>query len=311
MKRIIFITTLLAVFLSIGIVGCEDNETPCENYTEQEKAKSYEWAVGDFGKGEECKITKYPEHFKISELEYGNYQYKPLEDFEGTDTVEITTLTKEEDGINVCKATYRLTFSVLGCGMKTKRELLSKKIYDPCPDYTQQEKARKYEWAVGDFGAREGCKILKQAEHFKISELDENANYTYEPEEDFLGSDTIEVETETSSEDGLTGHITVYKIEFTITECGLKAKKTIKETQDVKYKRAKIGGPFPDNCIIYSRYRVITTNSIFLPENLPEEFKINKLKVLINFTLTGRAEHCGMDPSQPFVIVNRIKKDIQ
>ncbi len=311
MRRIILTVTLLALFLSVGILGCDDNESPCENYTEQEKAKSYEWAVGNFGKGEECSITKHPEHFKISELENGIYNYEPLEDFEGTDTAEITTLTNEEDGINVCKATYRLTFTVSVCGMKTKRELLSKKIYDPCPDYTEEEKAKKYEWAVGEFGARESCKILKQAEYFKISELDENANYTYEPEEDFLGSDTIEIETETSSEDGLTGHVTVYKIEFTITECGLKAKKTIKETQDVKYKEGYIMADFMDGCSQYVIDGKGDEEFHYPPKNLPDEFKTHKLKILVNFTITDETKYCNWGGDVQLVVINRIKKDIE
>ncbi len=204
MKRIIFTTTLLSLFLSVGIVGCNDNESPCENYTEQEKTKAYEWAIGEFG-------------------------------------------------------------------------------------------------------AREGCKILKQAEHFKISELDKNANYTYEPEEDFLGSDIVEIETETSSEDGLTGYITVYKIEFTITECGLKAKKTIKETRDVKYQKGIVWGPYPDLC---SKYRIIISHDL-PPKNLPEKFKINNLNVLVDFTVTDETKHCGFSGIRNFIIVNRIKKDIE
>ncbi len=310
MKRIIILlATLLALFLSIGVVGCNDNEGPCENYTEQEKAKAYEWAVGDFGKGEECSITKQAEHFKISELENNIYNYEPLEDFEGTDTVEITTLTNEEDGINVCRATYRLTFAVSVCGMKTKRELLSKKIYDPCPDYTKQEKARKYEWAVGEFGSREGCKILKQAEHFKISELDENTNYTYEPEEDFLGSDTIEIETETSSEDGLTGYVTIYKIEFMVTECGLKAKKTVSK-KEVKYEKAKIIGQFGgDTC---NAYMIILKGKGWKkPSNLPKEFEEDGLQILVNYTKTNRVHNCGWGGYPSIIIINRIKKDIK
>ncbi len=205
MKRIIFTTTLLSLFLSVGIVGCNDKESPCENYTEQEKAKSYEWAVGEFG-------------------------------------------------------------------------------------------------------SRESCKILKQAEHYKISELDEKANYKYEPEEGFLGSDIVEIETETSSEDGLTGYITVYKIEFTVTQCGLKAKKIIKETQDVKYQKGIVWEIIPDLC---GKDKIKIKDNYFPTKNLPNKFKIDGLKVLVNFTITEEKKHCGFIGFKHFIFINRIKKDIE
>ncbi len=313
MKRIIFIlVTLFALLISVGIWSCEDDSNPCTNYTEQEKAKTYEWSVGNFDKGEECLIIKQAKHSKISKLdESANYKYEPQADFTGIDIADIKTKTKESDGINVCETTYRLTFAILECGMKTERKVLTKTIYDPCPDYTKQERSKTYEQVVGDFGAREGCKILKKAEHSQVSELDKNNTYRYEPEENFTGTDVVEIETETSSRDGLTGHITVYKIVFTVTECGLKTKKTVMERKDVKYQKAKVWGPIPDNCAEYSRYRIMTTNSLFLPENLPDEFNINQLKVLINFTFTGRTEHCGMSKGQRFIIINRVKKDIE
>ncbi len=313
MKRIIFIlVTLFALLLSVGIWSCEDDSNPCANYTEQEKTKNYEWSLGNFDKGEECLIIKQAKHSKISKLdESANYKYVPQANFTGTDIVDIKTKTKEADGINVCETTYRLTFAILECGMKTERKLISKTIYDPCPDYTKQERTKKYEWEVGDFGVREGCKILKQAEHSQVSELDKNNTYRYEPEENFRGTDVVEIETETSSKDGLTGHIIVYKIVFTVTECGLKTAKTVMERKDVKYQKLTVFGPMHDNCAEYSRYRIMTAKNFLLPENLPDEFKIHKLKVLINFTFTGRIEHCGMSPRQRFIIINRIKKDIE
>ncbi len=310
MKRIIFIlVTLFALLISVGIWSCEDDSNPCANYTEQEKAKTYEWSLGNFGKGEECHIIKQAKHSKISKLdESANYKYVPKADFTGTDVVDIKTKTKESDGINVCETTYRLTFAILECGMKTERKVLSKTIYAPCADYTKQERAKTYEWAVGDFGVREGCRILTQAQHFKISELNKNNIYRYEPEENFTGTDVVEIETETSSKDGLTGHITVYKIVFTVTECGLKTAKTVMERKDVKYQKGKIWGPYPDFC---GKYKVRINNNPLPPKNLPEKFKKGKLKVLVNFTVTEEEKFCGFLGFKHFIIINRIKKDIE
>ncbi len=311
MKRIILTITLVVLFLNIGVVGCNDDQSPCENYTEQEKSKSYEWAVGDFEKGEECSITKQAEHFKISELdENNNYKYEPQEDFDGIDTVEITTLANKNDGINVCKATYRITFSVLGCGMKPEKRLLFRNIYDPCPDYTKQERAKKYECNIGDFEEGEKCYITTQPKHFKISELDEKGNYKYEPEADFIGSDFVTIETKTIAEHKLTVYITIYKIEFTVTQCGLKTKKMLISKKE--YEKALIY----DGCSNqneYGIYLIINRKDYdwFPAKNLPKSFQKKFLKVLVNYTITEEKLQCHRDFYIPVVVINDIIKDTE
>ncbi len=192
-----------------------------------------------------------------------------------------------------------LSLGMVGCEENT-----------PCTDYTKQERAKKYEWSIGNFGAREGCKTLKQSEHSKVSELDKNNTYRYEPEENFTGTDVVEIETETSSKDGLTGYVTIHRIEFTVTECGLKTAKTVIETKDVKYKKGMLY-TCPDLC---SKYKIKIKKNVFPPKNLPDKFKTDdelELKVLVNFTSTEEEKYCGFLGFKYFIFINRIKKDIE
>ncbi len=260
-------------------------------------------------KKESCRITKQAQHFKTSQLDNNfNYTYQPQDDFIGNDFVEIETNTSSDNGL-MNLSTYKIDFKVIECGMKTTKNLIATKVYDPCPGYTEQEKSRIYEWKIGCFNVREGCRITKQAKHFKISEVDSISTYKYLPEDNFIGTDFVEIETETTSDNGLTGHITVYGISFTITECGVKATKTIISEKDVKYEKAIVYGDFVDGCgkyIIKVKKKEYT--AYFPPENLPENFKRHNLKVFVNYTVTDKTLSCGFSGDLRIIIINRIKK---
>ncbi len=56
-----------------------------------------------------------------------------------------------------------------------------------------------YQYDLGSFGDEEGAGILVQAEHYEISELEEDSDrniiYTYQPQEGFKGNDYVELKT--------------------------------------------------------------------------------------------------------------------
>ncbi len=83
----------------------------------------------------------------------------------------------------------------------------------------------KYEWFIDAFGDEEGAGIIKQAKHFKVSEVDrEKGTYYYQPQDEFVGADSVEIEVSKGAYAGgsYRGRITIYKIKFEITECGMK-----------------------------------------------------------------------------------------
>ncbi len=100
-----------------------------------------------------------------------------------------------------------------------------------CTNYTEQEKSKKYEWFIDSFGDEEGAGIIKQAKHFKISKVDrEKGTYYYQPQDEFVGKDSVEIEVSKGSDGASRGDITLYKIKFEITECGMKVSKSKTKT---------------------------------------------------------------------------------
>jgi hypothetical protein len=80
-----------------------------------------------------------------------------------------------------------------------------------------------YSYSTGVSGDEDGTSIKTQAKHFKISEIRRNAStkweavYFYEPEENYVGSDHVEIETRTGS-DGASPptHVEIIMINFII-----------------------------------------------------------------------------------------------
>ncbi len=109
---------LIALFLSIGMMGCDDDSNPCTNYTEQEKAKKYELVIGSLGG--KIEFINQGQHFKVSEIvkDKGIYYYQPQDGFVGADSVKIK-VSKDYDGRERGHITiYKIKFDITECGIK-------------------------------------------------------------------------------------------------------------------------------------------------------------------------------------------------
>ena len=79
-----------------------------------------------------------------------------------------------------------------------------------------------YAYDLGGFGDEEGAGILTQAEHFKISELDRDANkgkiiYKYKAKTNYVGTDYVEISTGRGSDGASPNtHRSIVKITFEI-----------------------------------------------------------------------------------------------
>ncbi len=123
------LTFLIALFLNLGIWGCDDKERedtkPCTNYTEQEKTKKYEWFISSFGDEEGAGIIKQAQHFKVSKIdrEEGTYYYQPQDGFIGADSVKIEVSEGSHvGGSDRGRITrYKIKFEITECGMKASK----------------------------------------------------------------------------------------------------------------------------------------------------------------------------------------------
>jgi hypothetical protein len=82
-----------------------------------------------------------------------------------------------------------------------------------------------YQYPLGISGDEEGAAIIKQAIHYRVSEIkrDKSTNwaavYFYQPKENYIGNDYVEIELSTGS-DGASPStkVSVMKIKFLITQ---------------------------------------------------------------------------------------------
>ena len=97
-------TIRLILIFSIVSVSChqeEDNLTDNVNYIKESysigRGESFTYHLGNFSSEGNIKITEQAQHFDISEIKTGiggiDYEYKPQNEFLGTDYVEITLTT--------------------------------------------------------------------------------------------------------------------------------------------------------------------------------------------------------------------------
>ncbi len=47
----------------------------------------------------------------------------------------------------------------------------------------------------------------------------------------------------------------------------------------------------------------------YKPENLPSNFQVNGLSVLINYTVSNKKHNCGFGGNKPVIVINHIKKN--
>ncbi len=98
--------------------------------------------------------------------------------------------------------------------------------FKDCKDYSEKEKKKEYVWYAG-YGDEEGAWLIQQAKHFKFSDFIESGVYKYQPDDRYLGIDSVLISTNTGSDGTSLGVITNYKIKFYITKCGMVTKKEI------------------------------------------------------------------------------------
>ncbi len=120
-----------------------------------------------------------------------------------------------------------LLISVMG-GCEDKCEKEKNHISD-CKGYSENEKKKEYVWYV-NLGDEDGAYIEQQAKHFKVSSFEKRGKYIYQPKDNFIGVDSVEIH----KKDYLFGELViVYNLKFYITKCGMitkiKSKKTYKE----------------------------------------------------------------------------------
>ena len=77
-----------------------------------------------------------------------------------------------------------------------------------------------FTYDLGSFGDEEEASIITQAEHFEISELDRDADlsitFTYKPQENYVGTDFIEIRTGRGS-DGASENTEITNVQISLT----------------------------------------------------------------------------------------------
>ncbi len=100
------------------------------------------------------------------------------------------------------------------------------KKHSECQNYSEHEKKKVYIYSFNSSGDEEGSVIIQQANHFKISKIEYRSKYTYKPEDNYVGTDSVEIETSRFFI-GSGSRTIHYKIRFHITKCGMKYSKQI------------------------------------------------------------------------------------
>ncbi len=100
------------------------------------------------------------------------------------------------------------------------------KKHSECQGYSHTEKKKVYVYGFHSGGDEEGSSIVQQAKHFKVSEMKYRSEYTYKPKDNYIGTDSVEIETYRLFI-GSGSRTIRYKIKFHITQCGMRYSKKI------------------------------------------------------------------------------------
>jgi hypothetical protein len=87
-------------------------------------------------------------------------------------------------------------------------------------DITMNKNAEPYSFIIGRLGIEDGVWIVKEAENALISEIafdnDRNAIYTYQPQKEFQGNDSVTVDRCFSPGDATCFRTVRYNFKFTV-----------------------------------------------------------------------------------------------